>query len=1387
VHFTLEMLRKWKQTAEEQSFRALVEPHPARDQRIAPAASDTADRELIKRLGLAAQGDLESVTSRLISAAQTDLAAFKRIPGWPRHAIALNLRMTDGHNARAFNVTALAAAIETFNEVVVVAPPGTGKTTTLLQVVEAILLQSKSVAAFVPLGEWSSQTDSFFQSIVRRHGFTGAREEHLKLLAHHGRLVLVMDGWNELDAASRKRARDGIRALQREFPSLGIVVSTRRQALDVPISGPVVEIDGLAEGQQLEIARALRGSQGEAILDHAWRTPGVRELVAIPLYLTALLANAPGATLPTTKEEVLRLFVVEHERPPDKAEALRAALFGFHTEILRALAVEATRAANTTISDTRARAVVKRVEDRLFADGQITIPPQPTTVLDVLVSHHALVRSGAGTGALSFQHQQFQEWYASFAVEALMLAAAAGDGEARQKLRVDVLNMPAWEEPILFACERVSRADGTGARAVAAAAYETIAIDPMLSAEMIYRSSADGWDEIKERITGFVGRWHTSGKVDRAVRFMINTGRSEFASRIWPLISHMDSQVHLAALRAGRRFRPSVLGADAQARIAQLAEELREHVVSEIASESGMDGIELATRLARADASPRVQASVIEALHFRRADRFVADILRTAPDEVWQLLARKGYVEEISEPDAAARMRRERQHCIEGEGDPLRKLNMLVDAGRTGAPLGREIGALIEAADFPATDHQKGWIIHEAHKRFPEDVISALVRRLEAGRGIPFQAKGLLRNTGIMVDEGPLVDIVLRPDTLDNLAEAAVSIVGPQTVGRLIDKLVAIDAQLKSSEGHVDEPTRQQYWWLISSISKAGLIAFIQAVLSRPATDEPHEIALLADLLARHGKGDDEGPLQLEGKLYEQMIGTVGRWCEILLASPAASRAQLAEVAQAIQRLAAPQLVPALKRMLAEDLTRWRRAREEFSAAHARGQRVPVPPDVSHSWTLQYRRAFVAIGGGEVVELMKAYLPDSEFGVDAAYVLRAIWDGQHNPPKDKPFISWLEFSEVKARRVERQERGSDSDSSPLSDAIIAVVDDLAKPGATEDAHRHALELAKIAFSMPYGNKRNSIDTLLELPRPLREKRSLLAVLVLAGEIIRADMVLDGIRTLLEEAKTKRWLLDENQGALEGWLELIPFSDRPGATVDALELVEPNLRPPWRLRRLLSALGHAPSPEAEHVLDLLSRKDARFLSDREWLAALDNRGTVSAARILLELVCGGALAKRPGGMETWTLSLKLAGTMRAYGDFRAQVYQRYQRMPAGPGKAILEHAIAEVADADGVLVLVRSHAAEGKPFSGILHSAIRHVAVGERPSADWAGANEVFSVPVPELRKKLFAMTNDDTAETRLAAACLTAIDELREFYGPVDSEPRHPDIDSGRPWPLAAG
>src|SRR3546814_12569590 len=74
------------------------------------------------------------------------------------------------------------------------------------------------------------------------------------------------------------------------------------------------------------------------------------------------------------------------------------------------------------------------------------------------------------------------------------------------------------------------------------AAFE---VDPVLAGEMIFRATDEVWAPIGTEMRSLAEQWHAPGKVDRAVRFMIASGRPEFADLLWPLISHANTQVHL--------------------------------------------------------------------------------------------------------------------------------------------------------------------------------------------------------------------------------------------------------------------------------------------------------------------------------------------------------------------------------------------------------------------------------------------------------------------------------------------------------------------------------------------------------------------------------------------------------------------------------------------------------------------------------------------------------------------------------------------------------------------------------------------------------------------------------------------------------------------------
>ena len=325
------------------------------------------------------------------------------------------------------------------------------------------------------------------------------------------------------------------------------------------------------------------------------------------------------------------------------------------------------------LTDTGARAVISSVETRLCTSGQLSAPPQPATAIEVLVNGHILIRSAPG-GGISFQHQQFQEWYASFEVERLMRKSAAGNRDARSHLRERILNLPAWEKSILFACERLSRQGEDGARVVTAAIREARAIDPMLAAEMIFRSASEVWTDIGPDTIAFATQWHVDDKNDRAARFMMTTGKPDFAAQIWPLIANPDDQVRLTALRLPRRFRPAVLGPGVEAKIAALSEAIRCHAIAEIASNSGFDGMELAATIAKSEPSAKVVVGVLQALQFRRADRLVGEIMQTANDDVWNAVAIAGYRDELADPEQNARLMSLREAQYAAVTDPVQVL-----------------------------------------------------------------------------------------------------------------------------------------------------------------------------------------------------------------------------------------------------------------------------------------------------------------------------------------------------------------------------------------------------------------------------------------------------------------------------------------------------------------------------------------------------------------------------------------------------------------------------------------------------------------------------------------------------------------------------------------
>jgi len=122
--FTVEQLREWKKKAEDESRRLVLGSGAALRQ------ADVTDPQLAERIR---------------AAARADLRIFRQTAKWPSTSVVLTLKVENFDGP--VTTSALAGAAMSLDDLILVAPPGMGKTTTLFQIAEGVLANARGDAA----------------------------------------------------------------------------------------------------------------------------------------------------------------------------------------------------------------------------------------------------------------------------------------------------------------------------------------------------------------------------------------------------------------------------------------------------------------------------------------------------------------------------------------------------------------------------------------------------------------------------------------------------------------------------------------------------------------------------------------------------------------------------------------------------------------------------------------------------------------------------------------------------------------------------------------------------------------------------------------------------------------------------------------------------------------------------------------------------------------------------------------------------------------------------------------------------------------------------------------------------------------------------------------
>jgi hypothetical protein len=1287
--------------------------------------------------------------------------------------------------------------------IVLEAPAGSGKTTTLVQVARDVL-DAGGLAFLVDLPDWVRSGKGVLSYVASRPPFASRDLDAKELSKLRGPRppIFLLNGWNEVPIAGAEEADVAVRELDRSFGAAIVVVATRRHSLVPQLRGSFrLELRPLGRPQRDEYLRLALGDSEHDLRVKLNNSRVLDSITRTPLFLAEVVdLYRSGKDIPPTKMGVLGGVMDAIEQSPEHQTALRQApLRGRAGDYLRALSMEMTGRGETSIVEANARGVVSSVSERLLAAKQIAEVPHPGDILDELSKRHVLVRAKDGEISFRFQHQQFQEFFAARGLRAhLNDLVREKDPHEDRNFLVSYVNEPRWGESLRLLAEDIGASGGdkimveVGAKLVRMA----LEVDLIFAGELARCCGPAVWSEVREEMGGRFRLWHDVPDARHnqcALAAMLATGSEDFKDIVVPLMKNPTDQI-LAVYHSDAGLLPSSLGPRWVEVVQGWAEDARLNFILQLANDPWLaDTVE---QLALADSSPQIKWNAARALSWYGFTEKVEKLLSPLGDGDFLTALHSLDTDEIP-----ASLRQRAIDVAEAKyaetSDHFERLQTLHFLRKLGAKqIAERMKAELDGLDKKQLEAGNAgptkWAMDELRESDPQWVSEWLARKFLEGstrfggwNEMVTQIPAAERDRLLERFTNELLDANEKQRVLSILATTA----DEGLVARLFESACELHRELMIG------PSRDMAKWnffrqqqdLLQAIAPKIILDALSPKLERDP--EVTEFGLLTDVLGRLSptRTDTETALPDEArqKLHAYLKRAVERAADPN-GLPASVRAHLAFL---LAQVGGPSDIPDLRRLVTADSIRYRDMRAAWLKGDRSGDNV--------GYVVLYMSAVMAADPEHGDQVLLEMLSEEQYErfVAEELVRRAKKSkaqptlGIRPPAFEKVWV---------AREGKETEEYVEERRSRYADALRALIEKiLVERAAATDKRPSEYRLKPIGASLAALDARRSAKLILEVMAfpagyDAYSRVDSVQSLIFAGVRMTLPEMMNVLGPAIEQARRDLGNSDQNRWLMDRCLSVLPFVDPPEEGIAKIKEILAGLRffYPHDSRGVVAALGASRCADAMDLLLQLAKPDRSAVAQigDEWIKAVAQLGGKRSNEVLLSFVDPNQklFTKEfvPDYQHGNVLARLLADRAEHDSEFKAELLRLASGELPQTKRMLLAKTFSFFQREDdlvaGLCVLRDDESA--LPFE--LLQSIENAFLERRPYGPDGHAYALAPRGSNALRKRLLEMAQTDPLRKHSAFALLGQIEVWRLEHGRPMDEPRHPAIESGAYWPI---